>query len=724
MDTPGYVPFIHGQPFPRPTPIFFRCSPTDGQLCWLGVTCLLGYTEEELPRTREGWLALVHDEDRGRVMNLGLPSGTDTETHRADYRVRGKDSTYRMVREEAGKISEQWIVGRLQLLEGPSMHEDSLHFSLESLPVGILLVDRQGAITYSNLIAERCFGYERCELSGQSIEILIPQVLRDNHVRLRQEYFRDPEPRAMPSREIRGLRKNGEEIPVAIGLSPMPIANDLSVVVTVVELTSLKQAEHDLERFFAISPDLFCIANLAGHFLRVNDNFTRVLGYPASTLLSRPFLEFVHEGDREATQREIDRLAQGDRVIFFQNRYSDQDGEYHNLEWTARATEDGTIFAVARDISDRVDLQNEIISQEARERAILDSTSAVVYVKDLEGRYLFINQQFSELFNITQEQICGRSDADIFPPDIAQAFMANDREVLASGERMSLREVAPHADGNHQYISVKMPLRNHNGVVTGLAGISTDITDQIRAQEAEQQLLLARVFQEKLYPACAPAIAGLDVAGSAVPVSQVCGDYFDYIRQGDRCLMVAVGDVSGHGFGPALQMVEVRTALRIHLRESGCMSRAVDELNRMLCEDLPPGNFVTLFLVEVNLERNELRYIGAGHQAFLFKAKGDFIPLRDTGPLLGVEENADFSEIGVVPFEVGDLLLLFTDGLTEAANVGGDEFGNRRVQEAVLQCHQGAASAVVRHLFDTVYHFAHGRAIQDDITAISVKRTA
>ncbi|MEZ6135838.1 MAG: protein kinase [Pirellulaceae bacterium] len=118
--------------------------------------------------------------------------------------------------------------------------------------------------------------------------------------------------------------------------------------------SALEQAESDLCRFFDLSLDMFCTASPDGYFLRINTNFPRVLGYSEQQLVSRPFLDFVHPDDTASTQVVMQEMAEGKPVVRFCNRYRHADGHYIELEWTAQSNrDDGTIFAVARDISSR-----------------------------------------------------------------------------------------------------------------------------------------------------------------------------------------------------------------------------------------------------------------------------------------------------------------------------------------------------------------------------------
>lgn len=140
-------------------------------------------------------------------------------------------------------------------------------------------------------------------------------------------------------------------------LSPTPEDRPADAGVVARELTLyleslLQRAESDLERFFELSLDLFCIAGFDGYFRRVNSNFPRVLGYEEKTLVSRPFIEFVHPDDREQTRNVMLQLAKGKPVVQFRNRYSAADGTWRCLEWTAKSIrKDEIIFAVARDVT-------------------------------------------------------------------------------------------------------------------------------------------------------------------------------------------------------------------------------------------------------------------------------------------------------------------------------------------------------------------------------------
>ena len=155
------------------------------------------------------------------------------------------------------------------------------------------------------------------------------------------------------------------------------------------------------------------------------------------------------------------------------------------------------VKSLARAIAERDAAQRELRSSEQRLQAILDSTTAVVYAKDTQGRYVVINRQFEDLFHVSRQQMMGKTDLDVFPKEAAEAFRANDRKVLEAGYPIEFEESVPHDDGIHTYISIKFPLYDAAGIPYASCGISTDITERRRAERRlAAQFATARTLAE------------------------------------------------------------------------------------------------------------------------------------------------------------------------------------------------------------------------------------
>ena len=143
-----------------------------------------------------------------------------------------------------------------------------------------------------------------------------------------------------------------------------------------------------------------------------------------------------------------------------------------------------TQIRLRRDLAERARVQHALENSETRLQQILNNTTAVVFVKDTEGRFLFVNRQFERLFHCRQAEVAGKTDGEILPAEIAQAFRANDLLVLRRNMPLEFEETAPLDDGLHTYISIKFPLHDAKGVAYGVCGISTDITERKRSDQA------------------------------------------------------------------------------------------------------------------------------------------------------------------------------------------------------------------------------------------------
>jgi PAS domain S-box-containing protein len=148
------------------------------------------------------------------------------------------------------------------------------------------------------------------------------------------------------------------------------------------------------------------------------------------------------------------------------------------------------IVGTATDISDRKQIEEALQASEQRLQSLLDNSTAVIYVKDTRGRYMLINHCYETLFHVDRNEVKGKTDHDIFPQEIADAFQANDHEVLATGIAVEKEEIAPREDGLHTYLSIKFPLWDAAGAIYAVCGISTDISDRKRKEEMLRNISL------------------------------------------------------------------------------------------------------------------------------------------------------------------------------------------------------------------------------------------
>lgn len=237
----------------------------------------------------------------------------------------------------------------------------------------------------------------------------------------------------------------------------------------------------------------------------------------------------------------------------------------------------------------------------------------------------------------------------------------------------------------------------------------------------EEELALAGEIQRRLLPDHYPEVEGLEVADLSFPCRQVGGDYFDYLRIGERGFGVAVGDVSGKGMPAALLMANLQAGLRALVDGATPITSIMSRLNKLLARSSATKKFATLFYGEVADGSRELRYVNAGHIfPFLVDRDGNVSHLSNGGTIVGMFEDAVY-ESGAHVLADGDIIVLFTDGVTEARDPEGREFGVARLVDFVTTHRALSPKRLVLELHREIVAFLHERPLEDDFTLVVIK---
>jgi phosphoserine phosphatase RsbU/P len=244
----------------------------------------------------------------------------------------------------------------------------------------------------------------------------------------------------------------------------------------------------------------------------------------------------------------------------------------------------------------------------------------------------------------------------------------------------------------------------------------------------DHDLEIARDIQRILLPAEAPAINGFQISGINVPARQVSGDYFDYIHVDNERLGVVIADVSGKGVPASLIMAICRSVLRAEAARNPSPADVLRKVNRQLYPDIKEDMFISMAYLILDHERNGITLARGGHDApLLYKQQSQSVtPVKSPGMVLGIDSGNVFDRITndfAVPLERHDCLVLYTDGVTEALNTEGDEFGLERTIESVRASASDGAQAIVRRVIDNVRNFTGSQPQNDDITLIAIRKT-
>lgn len=248
--------------------------------------------------------------------------------------------------------------------------------------------------------------------------------------------------------------------------------------------------------------------------------------------------------------------------------------------------------------------------------------------------------------------------------------------------------------------------------------------EQMERERLEREQQVASEIQQRFLPSSAPHVEGYELQGISFPCYEIGGDYYDFIQRDDGKMVVALGDVSGKGTAAALLMSSLHAAIHAQADTHDSIVSTIQAVNKYLTESIPPNRFVTLFYAELEPERGRLTFLNAGHNPpLIVHAGGTMEQLASGGLPLGIMADAEFRE-GRTQLHPGDVLVIYSDGVSEAVNPTGEEFGPTRLYEVVARNLDASASGIRDRIESALTKFCQGTPAADDITLVIVKRLA
>ncbi len=375
--------------------------------------------------------------------------------------------------------------------------EQQFRLMVEAAPNGMLLVDEQGMIVVANASALRQFGYEREELLSKSVEMLIPGPSRSDHQQHRAGFIQAPQTRSMGGgRELSGLRKDGSEFAVEIGLTPIQTAKGMRVVASIVDITerrkseeAIRQSEERYRRLVEVSPDaIFVIRDDRIAF--INDQGVKLFGANSpDDIVGKSSLELIHPDDRVAVRARIEELIEGrETVPLVEEKILGLDGRVVDVEVSAVRFIDYKgvgIQVVLRDIGERKRIARTLQKERDFIAAVLETAGALVVVLNRDGRILRFNRACEKTTGYSSEEVLGRRVWDLFViPEEVDAVKAVFERLRGGEPRNDYENYWKGKDGFLRRISwSNTVLTDSSGKVDYVVASGLDITDFKHMQE-------------------------------------------------------------------------------------------------------------------------------------------------------------------------------------------------------------------------------------------------
>jgi sigma-B regulation protein RsbU (phosphoserine phosphatase) len=254
------------------------------------------------------------------------------------------------------------------------------------------------------------------------------------------------------------------------------------------------------------------------------------------------------------------------------------------------------------------------------------------------------------------------------------------------------------------------------------ASVCLEHLSKLERDQLQEELDFIQLVQQALLPQEIPQITGLELAAFCRPAQIVSGDYFDFFQFKDGSPGVVIADAMGHGVSASLITTSLQTALRTISPESHSPAEALQRANRYFIHNSHFTTFVSVFLGQYQPASRKLIYCNAGHNPpALYRQSRSLLEwLRPTGAAIGLIEDNPL-ETATIQLEAGDILLLYTDGVTEATNARQEDFGAERLAATLLQNAHLGSREVVQAVRRTLQDFTNGRLLRDDVTLVAAK---
>lgn len=750
-----------------------------------GCLAVTGYSPEEFKRESLLWIRMVVPEDRPAVEAQAAAALEGRSPPPLEHRIVRKDGELRWIRntlvirrDPAGQIAfyegiisditvprlaqdevrrlnqelEQRVIERTAQLRAAS---DQLRLVFNHAPVGISWVEWGNPDRYR--LNERF-----CQIIGlspreaESFENILQAAHPDDRARqqvLMEEIWAGKRDRF--SLEKRYVHRDGRVVWANLTVAVLRdesgrITQQFALAEDITERHEaeerVRRSEARFRRFVENANEILYSLTPEGRYLFVSPLWTTRLGHAVDEVTGQLVDEFIHPEDvgrfREFLEQVLER-GRSEASVEYRARHRDGEWRWHASSGAVYFDELGEkrYLGVARDISERKRNQDALRAALARREElerIIDRSPSIVALwratPEQGWTVEFVSQNIVQFGYTAEEVMAGRiAFLDLVHPADRPRVEAEMRLHASAGHRDYHQEYRVVArDGRIHWIDDRTVVRfDAAGRVTHHEGILTDITDrklveQREAEARERDERTAQEVQRHLLPHVVPDIAEVETGSLYIPSRHVGGDYYDYFPITPRRWAFVIADVSGKGAGAALVMAACRMALRVEALRQLSPESLLRAVNHLIYPDMPSGMFISMIYGLLDLDLHTFTFCRAGHEppGHVRAADGAFELPNPRGIALGFDPGPVFDrrlEEKVITLGAGDVLALYTDGISEAMNEANEEFGQRRLVEVVRRERGKPAAAIAAAVEQELARFCGARPAGDDRTLLIVR---
>lgn len=617
---------------------------------------------------------------------------------------------------------------------------------VEQSASAMMITDRTGRIAYVNPKFTELTGYSSDELLGQN-----PKLLQSGNMTLKQY-------KAMWNTliatgewqgEIQNKHKNGTIYWVYESISAIKnTAGDITHFLAVEEdithrkevESALMESEKRFRQMAEMAGEWLWEQDPNGYYLYSSIAVKQILGFSQEEIIGKHYTELLTAQDKR-TQTVFAASHQPFYALI--NHYQHKNGQQVLTESTGLPiiNAEGELIkwrGVDRDITARVQFQDALIDSEKRTRLIIESSINAIVIMDSYGIITDWNHRAEKMFGwLYAEAVGQRLDELIIPKRFHAEHRQGMQTFFQTGEGPILNkqteQIAIRRDGTEFPVELSVsPLKLGNTYI--FSGFIHDISGRKAAEQqirqaqvnlaiAQNEIKIAQQIQATLSPSSAINADTFAITGFCLPANKVGGDYYDYFFRNETQLDIVIADVSGHAIGPALFMVETRSAIRAQNNHSASPVETLSVLNSFLFDDLNNSDyFITLFYLQFDIKQQQITFANAGHPTPLLinGLTGECKELDAEGLILGIRKEVFFEE-KTLSLAQGDVILFYTDGLIEAENTSQEFFGLERVKSVLRQTAQQPPQEIIEALLLALKQFCERTTFDDDITLMVFK---